>query len=53
MVSENGTVKVLDFGLAKALETEFSGGSGLVDSPTATSAGTEASTGNGPRRHRR
>jgi serine/threonine-protein kinase len=42
MVSENGTVKVLDFGLAKALGTEFSGGSGLVDSPTATSADTEA-----------
>jgi Tol biopolymer transport system component len=32
----------VNFGLAKALGSEFTGNSSLVDSPTATSAGTEA-----------
>jgi serine/threonine-protein kinase len=42
-VTSGGIVKVLDFGLAKALSTD-SGSEGLHDSPTATSPATRAGT---------
>jgi serine/threonine-protein kinase len=40
MVTADGTVKVLDFGLARMIETES--GSSVSDSPTLTYAGTQA-----------
>ncbi|HET7840390.1 MAG TPA: protein kinase [Terriglobia bacterium] len=41
-VTPEGTVKVLDFGLAKALDVESSGTSNVSTSPTLTAAATQA-----------
>ncbi len=41
-ITPEGTVKVLDFGLAKALEVEATASSNVSDSPTLTAAATQA-----------